>query len=157
MTSIGKKPPVFSLPDQNNNIHSLNDYVGKWLLIYFYPRDLTPGCTIESKKFEHLIPEFKKNNARVIGISKLDVKSKKKFCDKEGLTFPLLADEDLSTIRAYGVLKDKNMYGKLVKGIQRDSFLIDPSGVLVKHYEKVKPILHPDEVLEDIKKLKNAA
>ncbi len=147
---VGKKPPVFSLPDQNGDVHSLNDFVGKWLLIFFYPRDMTPGCTVEAKTFERLMPEYKKHNARVVGVSKLDVKSKKKFCDKEGLNFPLLADEDLSIAKAYEVLKDKNMYGKIVKGIRRDSFLIDPHGKLVKHYEKVKPPTHPKEALKDI-------
>lgn len=151
----GKKALAFNLNDQDEQAHTLNDYRGQWLLLYFYPKDLTPGCTIEANTFNAKRAQFSKLNCAVIGVSKDDERSKKKFCDKHGLKFPLLADKDLKLVNAYGLLKEKTMFGKKVKGIQRDSFLIDPSGTIVKHYKRVKPATHPSEVLADLKELQS--
>lgn len=146
----GKKAPEFSLPDQDGVVHRLSDAIGKWVLVYFYPKDMTPGCTIEAHTFERAMPEFQKRDILVFGISKLGVASKKKFCEKEGLHFSLLADEDQALAKAYGVLKEKNMYGKKVLGIARESFLIDAAGNVAKHYTNVKPAEHAAEVLADV-------
>lgn len=154
MSMENKKAPAFSLPDQDGVIRTLKDYAGKHVLLFFYPRDMTSGCTIEARGFQSYLPKFKKLGVEIIGISKLTSKSKKKFCDKEGLKYTLLSDEDLKIAIGYGVLKEKNMYGKKVKGIQRDSFLIGPDGKILKHYEKVVPAEHPDEVIKDVKALK---
>src|SRR3989338_10649055 len=143
MSLEGKKAPNFSLPDQNGVVHTLADYAGKWVLLYFYPKDMTPGCTIEAHTFEQMMPEFERRGVRVFGVSKLGVASKKKFCEKEGLHFSLLADEKQEVVKRYGVLKEKNLYGKKVVGIVRESFLIDPSGVVARHYQNVKPVEHP--------------
>lgn len=150
----GKKAPEFSLQDQYGVVHRLSDASGTWVLVYFYPKDMTPGCTIEAHAFEQAMPEFKKRGVHVFGVSKLGVASKKKFCEKEGLHFSLLADEDQAVAKAYGVLKEKNMYGKKVLGIARESFLIDPSGTVARHYANVKPAEHAAEVLADVDALK---
>lgn len=150
----GKKAPEFSLLDQDSVAHRLSDASGTWVLVYFYPKDMTPGCTVEAHAFEQAMPEFRKRGVHVFGISKLGVASKKKFCEKEGLHFPLLADEDQAVAKAYGVLTEKNMYGKKILGITRESFLIDAFGNIAKHYADVKPAEHAAEVLKDIDALK---
>lgn len=148
-----KKAPAFKLEDQDKKTHSLADYKGKWLLIYFYPRDLTSGCTVEAEGFRDSLKALQKLGVAILGVSCDDVKSHRKFADKLNLTFPLLADVDKKMVQAYGVWLEKSMYGKKYMGIQRDSFLIEPSGKIVKHYKKVKPKEHPDQVIEDVKKL----
>lgn len=140
----------FELPDQNGKIHTLADYAGKHLLLYFYPKDMTSGCTLEAQGFRDLSKELAAVGVQVVGVSKDDVKSHKKFEEKEGLNFTLLADEDYSLCEKYGLWVEKSMYGRKYMGIQRDSFLISPEGEVLKHYEKVKPKDHPAEVLKDV-------
>lgn len=148
--TIGKEAPQFTLNDQNGKPHKLSDYLGKKVLLYFYPKDMTSGCTLEAQGFRDLLPKFTALDVAILGISIDDEKTHKKFCDKEELTFPLLADVDKKVVQAYGVWVEKSMYGRKYLGIQRDSFLIDETGTIIKHYEKVKPIEHPAEVLADI-------
>ncbi len=149
----GKKAPAIKLLDQDQQSRSLKDYLGQYVLVYFYPKDLTPGCTTESCSFRDHLNDFKKLKVQVLGISCDDSKSHKKFADKYELNFPLLADTDKKVVESYGVWVEKSMYGKKYMGIQRDSFLIDPRGVVVKHYSKVKPQEHVAEVLEDVRAL----
>ena len=149
-----KKAPEFSLKDQNGQVHKLSDYKGKYVLLYFYPKDLTPGCTIEAKKFRDKVSELESLNIKVLGVSHDDVNLHKKFADKCSLNFPLLADTEKELTTAYGVLKEKSMFGKTFTGISRESFLIDKDGIVIKHYAKVKPSEHADEVIEDVKGLR---
>ena len=144
------KAPTFSLPDQDGNTHSLTDYAGKKVLLYFYPKDDTPGCTTEACNFRDRLNELKDHGVQVLGVSKDSVASHKKFAEKFHLNFPLLADEDGTVVEAYGVWKEKSMFGKTYMGISRKSFLIDEEGNIVKHYENVKPEEHVEEVLTDI-------
>lgn len=152
---IGKKAPDFKLPDQNGKLHKLKDYIGKYVVLYFYPKDMTSGCTVEAQSFRDKLKEFQKLGAEVIGLSKDSVKRHKKFEEKEGLNFTLLADEACEVVQKYGVWVEKSMYGKKYMGIQRDSFLIGPDGKILKHYEKVKPQEHVQEVLADIEEIVN--
>jgi peroxiredoxin Q/BCP len=149
----GKKAPTFSLPDQAGKIHSLADYAGQPVVIYFYPKDDTPGCTKESCAFQDNLPKFKKSKAAVLGMSVLDAKSKAKFAKKYDLTFPLLADEDHAVIEKYGVWQEKSMYGRKYMGIDRATFLIDKDGVVRKIWRKVKVAGHVEEVQEALKAL----
>ena len=144
------KAPDFTLLDQDGNEHSLSDYAGKKVLLYFYPKDDTPGCTTEACNFRDRLNELKDKGVQVLGVSKDSVASHKKFAEKFRLNFPLLADEETSVIKAYGVWKQKSMFGKTYMGIQRDSFLIDENGNIVKHYTKVKPTTHVDDVVADL-------
>ena len=143
----GKKAPSFSLPDQTGKTHSLADYAGQPVVIYFYPKDDTPGCTTESCAFQDNLPKFKKSKAAVLGVSVLDSKSKAKFAEKYGLKFPLLADEDHAVIDNYGAWQEKSMYGKKYMGVARTTFVIGPDGKIVRVFEKVKPEGHDQEVL----------
>lgn len=147
------KAKTFSLLDQDGNKHSLKDYAGKYVLLYFYPKDMTPGCTTEAQCFRDTLNDLKKAGVQVLGVSADSVASHKKFADAHGLNFPLLSDPDKKVIEAYGVWKHKSMYGKTFLGISRESFLIDPKGTIVKHYAKVKPKEHAAEVLADVKAL----
>jgi peroxiredoxin Q/BCP len=133
---IGKKAPAFALPDQNGKLHKLADYKGKFVVLYWYPKDDTPGCTKESCGFRDLTPEYQKLGAVVFGASMLDVKSKAKFATKHSLNFPLLADEDNKVAEAYGVWKEKSMYGKTYMGISRETFIIGPDGKIAMHWPK---------------------
>ncbi|HBB38519.1 MAG: Antioxidant, AhpC/TSA family [Candidatus Magasanikbacteria bacterium GW2011_GWD2_43_18] len=142
--------PPFSLPDQNGKMQSLTDYSGKKVLLYFYPKDDTPGCTTEACNFRDRLNELKDHGVQVLGVSKDTIASHKKFSEKFDLNFPLLSDENGTLVKAYGVWKEKSMYGKTYMGISRESFLIDEEGNLVKHYEKVKPEEHVEEVLRDV-------
>lgn len=151
--TTGANAPAFNLQDQNGDWHTLEEYRGQWLAVYFYPRDDTPGCTTEACNFRDNIYAFKAIGAAVVGISVDDVESHKEFSDKYKLPFTILADEDSSTAKAYGVLRDY----KLVKLASRQSFLIDPEGKIAKHYEKVDPDTHTDEVLTDIKAFMEAS
>lgn len=150
MSLINKKAPAFRLLDQDGAEHSLKDYLGKKVLLYFYPKDDTPGCTTEACSFRDRLNELKKHGVQVLGISCDDVKSHKKFADKFQLNFPLLADTEKKMVNKYGVWVEKSMYGKKYMGIQRDSFLIDETGKIVKHYKKVKPAEHVDEIMKDL-------
>ena len=145
------KAPDFSLPDQDGVIHTLADYVGKWVLLYFYPKDDTPGCTKEANAIREVWPDFAKLNATVFGVSADSVKSHKKFVEKYKLPFTLLSDESKDMITAYGVWGRKKFMGKEYDGIFRTSFLIAPDGTIAKVYENVKPEIHASEVLADIK------
>lgn len=155
MSLLNQKAPCFSLPDQNSKIHNLTDYKGKYVLLYFYPKALTPGCTTESCHFRDLLKELEKENVAVLGMSADPVKKLKKFEEKEKLNFPLLSDEEKVTLEAYNVWKKKKFMGREYMGIMRESFLIDSEGKVVKHYEKVKPKEHALNVLEDVKKIGN--
>jgi len=145
----GSDAPAFKLQDQNGEWHTLEDYKGQWLAIYFYPKDDTPGCTTEACNFRDNIYAFKAIDAAVVGISVDDVESHKKFSDKYKLPFTILADEDSEAARAYGVLRDY----KLLKLASRQSFLVDPEGKVARHYSDVDPDTHTEEVLTDIKTL----
>jgi peroxiredoxin Q/BCP len=143
---VGSTAPGFNLQDQNGEWHTLEDYSGTWLAIYFYPKDDTPGCTTEACNFRDNIYAFKAIGAAVVGISVDDVDSHKEFATKYKLPFILLADDEGETAEAYGVLRD----WKLVRIASRQSFLINPQGVIVKHYEDVDPETHTQQVLDDL-------
>jgi thioredoxin-dependent peroxiredoxin len=149
----GKKAPAFSLPDQAGKTHSLSDYAGRPVVLYFYPKDDTPGCTTESCAFQDNLPRFKKSKAAVLGMSVLDSKSKAKFADKYGLEFPLLADPDHAVIEKYGVWQEKSMYGKKYMGVARTTYLIGPDGKVVKRWDGVKVDGHAEEVLAAVEAL----
>ncbi len=151
MIIINSKAPAFKLPDQNNKVHTLKEYAGKWVLIYFYPKDDTPGCTKEACAIRDTFPAFGKLKAKVFGVSADTVESHKKFAKEYKLPFSLLADTKRTMIEKYGVWQEKNMMGKKFMGIVRSSFLISPEGKNVKIYEKVKPETHAEEVLADLK------
>lgn len=147
---IGDNAPAFTLPDHTGQLHNLADYAGQWVLIYFYPKDDTPGCTTEACSLRDNLPKFAGLNAQVIGISADSVKSHAKFVKKYGLPFTLLADEDKKVCMAYDVWGEKKFMGRTFMGIKRNSFLIDPSGKVAKIYENVKPAEHAAQVLADI-------
>ncbi len=151
MINIGDKAPDFTLPDQNGKTHSLKDEAGKWVLIYFYPKDDTPGCTVEACQLRDNFPAFKKLGVTVFGVSIDPIKKHAKFADKYNLPFTLLADEEKTMVTAYGVWGKKKFMGREYMGIKRWSFLIDPNGKIAKIYEDVKPKLHAEEVLIDLK------
>lgn len=145
----GKAAPEFKLQDQNGDWHALEDYRGQWLALYFYPKDDTPGCTTEACNFRDNIYAYKAIGAAIVGVSLDDVDSHAEFASKYKLPFTILADTDTSVSKAYNVLRDY----KLIKIASRQSFLINPEGVIVKHYAKVDPDKHSEEVLSDLKKL----
>ncbi|MBI3956529.1 MAG: thioredoxin-dependent thiol peroxidase [Candidatus Kerfeldbacteria bacterium] len=149
----GTKAPAFSLPDQHSKLHTLTGYRGQWVLLYFYPKDMTPGCTVEACTIRDMYADFKKQRCVVLGVSTDPVARHKKFADKEELPFTLLADETKKAVKAYGVWGEKKFLGKTYLGTRRTSFLIDPNGTVAKVYEKVKPALHAREVLDDLSEL----
>ncbi|MGI9262652.1 MAG: peroxiredoxin [Woeseiaceae bacterium] len=144
--SAGEAAPDFELVDQNGTMHSIEDYRGKWVALYFYPKDNTPGCTTEACEFRDNIFAFKSANCEIIGVSLDDAESHKGFAEKHGLPFPLLADTEGTTADAYGV--KSRIFGMTLA--KRQTFLIDPDGNIAKHYEKVDPDSHSAEVLEDL-------
>lgn len=146
----GQLAPDFELPDQDGKIHKLSDYKGRWVLIYFYPKDNTPGCTKEACQMRDNFAEFEKLNTQVFGISVDPVKSHEKFAKKFNLPFPLLSDEEKKIVKIYGVWAKKKFLGKEFIGTKRSSFLINPQGKIEKIYEKVKPDLHAKEALRDL-------
>lgn len=149
-----KKAPDFNLTDQNGEKHSLKDYAGKWVVLYFYPKDDTPGCTTEACNFRderEAIAEF--GNAVVIGISKDSIKAHKKFADKYNLNFTLLSDESHEVIEAYGAWKLKKFMGREYMGIERSTVIINPTGDIAKQYPKVDPKKHALEIINDLKEL----
>lgn len=154
LPKVGTRAPDFTLPDQDEKKHTLSGYQGKWILVYFYPKDDTPGCTKEACAIRDADPDFSKLKTVVLGISADSVKSHKKFEEKYGLTFPLLADEDKKVIKKYGVWGKKKFMGREYMGIKRTSFLIAPDGKIAKVYENVKPDAHASEVLADLKELR---
>lgn len=147
---VGQKAPDFTLPDQNNKEHRLKDYRGQWILLYFYPRDDTPGCTKEACGIRDSFAEFKKKNVAVLGISTDSVTSHKKFAQKYGLPFTLLSDENKEVVKKYGVWALKKFMGREYFGTLRTSFLIDPKGTIAKVYKNVKPEIHAGQVLIDL-------
>ena len=149
--TVGSPAPQFTLTDQNGTTHTLSDYKGKWVLMYFYPKDNTPGCTKQACAIRDEFPEFKKMNCVVFGISTDGEKSHKKFEEKFQLPFTLLADTEKEVAKAYGVWAPKKFMGREFLGTLRTSFLINPEGNIVKVYEKVKPELHAAEVLHDLR------
>ena len=150
LLKVGDPAPAFTLPDQEGKEHSLSEYKGSWVLVYFYPRDDTPGCTTEACGLRDQFPKFGKLKAQVFGVSADSVASHKKFAQKFKLPFPLLADPEKKMIQAYGAWGEKKFIGKTYMGIHRMSFLIDPRGKIAKVYEKVKPELHAQEILADL-------
>lgn len=153
MERTAKKAPDFKLPDQNGTIRSLADYAGKWILLYFYPKDDTPGCTKEACGFRDISAGYAKENIIVIGISKDSVASHKKFAEKYHLTFPLLSDESKEVIKAYGAWGAKKFMGRVFDGVKRISFLIGPDQTIKKEYSQVDVFTHAKEILQDTKSL----
>lgn len=151
MIKIGTKAKDFKLPDQNGKVHSLKEYLGSWVLLYFYPKDDTPGCTKEACSIRDDFHNFKKLKCNVLAVSGDTVKSHKKFEEKYDLPFPILADVEREVLTKYEALGEKSMYGKKFIGILRKSYLIDPAGKIKKIYPKVNPETHAEEVLKDLK------
>lgn len=150
MLSIGTKAPAFTLPDQNGVPRSLSDYRGSKVVLYFYPKDMTPGCTKQACGFAELYPQFQEKGAVVLGVSRDSVASHKRFEEKYGLPFPLLSDPDRAVIEAYGVWQEKKNYGKVTMGIVRTTYLIDEEGVIVKACGAVKAAENPGKMLQEI-------
>ncbi|MFA5107358.1 MAG: thioredoxin-dependent thiol peroxidase [Patescibacteria group bacterium] len=152
MTSltIGTLAPDFTLPDQNGASHTLSQYRGHWVVLYFYPKDMTPGCTTEACTFRDNFDALQKVNAVVLGVSTDSVSSHQRFANKHALPFPLLADVEKTVVKLYTVWGAKKFLGRELFGTKRVSFLIRPDGRIAKIYEQVKPQSHPDEVLYDI-------
>ncbi|MDO4192707.1 MAG: thioredoxin-dependent thiol peroxidase [Erysipelotrichaceae bacterium] len=150
MLETGTKAPAFTLPDQNGVQHSLEEYRGRKVILYFYPKDNTAGCTKEACSFADRYPQITEKGAVVLGISKDPVSSHKKFEEKYSLPFTLLSDPEAEVIRAYDVWKEKSMYGRKYMGIERSTYLIDENGVIQKAYQKVKPADHAENILQDI-------
>ncbi len=147
MLEIGTPAPDFTLPDQNGTPHSLSEYRGKRVVLYFYPKDMTSGCTKQARAFGELYPQFREKGAVVLGVSKDTVASHKRFEEQYGLPFTLLSDPDRQVIRAYDVLKEKKNYGKVTLGVVRTTYLIDEEGVIVRALDKVKAAENPAEML----------
>ena len=147
MLPTGIQAPSFALPDQNGRTHALEEYRGQKVVLYFYPKDNTPGCTKQACAFGELYPQFTEKGAVVLGVSKDSVASHKKFAEKYGLPFPLLSDEGLEAIRAYDVWQEKNMYGKKTMGVVRTTYLIDENGVIVRAFSRVKAEENPQQML----------
>jgi peroxiredoxin Q/BCP len=149
----GKKAPAFSLKDQDGKTHSLKDYAGRPLVLYFYPKDDTPGCTTEACSFRDALPDFSKVKATVLGVSVLGTDSKAKFAKKHGLNFPLLADEDHAVADKYGAWQERSMYGRKYMGVARITYLIDADGKVAKRWDKVSVGSHADDVLAALKSI----
>ena len=150
MLTEGSNAPQFTLDDQDGKPVSLSDYKGKKVLLWFYPKASTPGCTIEGKQFRDEFKNFQEKNTIILGMSADSVKSQKNFCSKQEFQFTLLSDPEKTTIRDYEAIGLKKMYGREYEGIFRISYLIDENGLIEKAYEKVKPKEHAKEVLEDL-------
>ena len=150
MLEIGTKAPAFTLPDQNGEMRSLADYLGQKVVLYFYPKDMTAGCTKQASAFGELYPQFREKGAVVLGVSKDSVASHKKFEEKYGLPFILLSDPEKEVIQAYDVWKEKKNYGKVTMGVVRTTYLIDESGIIVKAFGKVKAAENPAQMLGEL-------
>ena len=147
MLEIGTKAPAFNLPDQNGKMHTLEEYKGKKVILYFYPKDNTAGCTKQACGYSERYPQFLEKGVEVIGISKDSVASHKKFEEKQGLKFTILADPELQAIEAYDVWKEKKNYGKVYMGVVRTTYLIDENGIIIKANDKVKAATDPETML----------
>jgi thioredoxin-dependent peroxiredoxin len=149
----GRKAPPFALSDQHGQTHRLSDYAGRPVILYFYPKDDTPGCTKQACGFRDTLPRFKPSKAVVLGVSILNEASKAKFAEKYGLTFPLLADPDHEVADRYGVWQKRSMYGRSFMGVARTTYLIDGEGKVAKRWDKVKVDRHAEEVLKAVNEL----
>ena len=152
LVAVGHPAPEFELPDQAGQLHSLEDYRDQWVVLYFYPKNGTPGCTTEACEFRDNIFAFREMNAQILGVSMDDIESHQRFAEKHGLPFPLLADTDGDAAEAYGV--KTRMLG--IRVAKRQTFVISPDGTLAKHYEKVDPDSHSEQVLADLKALQGS-
>ena len=150
MLSIGTTAPGFVLLDQNGEARRLSDYRGQKVILYFYPKDMTSGCTKQACSFRDLMPQFREKRAVVLGVSRDSVASHKKFEATHGLPFPLLSDPDLTVIQAYDVWKEKKNYGKVTMGVVRTTYLIDENGIIVKAFDKVKAADNPSQMLAEL-------
>ena len=150
MLEIGTKAPEFSLPDQNGVIHNLSDYLGKKVILYFYPKDMTAGCTSQACSFGNLYPQFREKGAVILGVSADSVESHKKFEEKHGLPFTLLSDPQKAVIQAYDVWKEKKMFGKPAMGVVRSTYLIDENGIIIKAFDKVKAAENANQMLKEL-------
>lgn len=148
MLEIGTKAPDFELQDQNGKMHKLSDYIGKKVILYFYPKDNTSGCTKQACGFSERMPLFSEKGAVVLGISKDSVASHKKFEENYGLKFTILSDPDKTVIQAYDVWKEKKLYGKVSMGVVRTTYLIDENGIITNAFDKVKAAENPEQMLE---------
>ena len=150
MLKVGEKAPLFTVPDQSGNPVSLSDFAGKKVVLYFYPKDNTPGCTRQACAFAAAYEGFKAKDVVVIGISKDSVASHVKFAEKYNLPFILLSDPELEAIKAYGVWQEKKLYGKVSMGVVRTTFIISPDGIIEKIMPKVKPDTNAAEILAEL-------
>ena len=148
MLEIGTKAPDFELPDQNGKLHRLSDYLGQKVILYFYPKDNTPGCSKQACGFSERNPQFREKGAVVLGVSKDSVASHKKFEQNYGLGFTLLSDPEFEVIKAYGVWQEKKNYGKVTMGVVRTTYLIDENGIIVKAMGGVKAADNPQQMLD---------
>lgn len=148
MLEVGTQAPDFTLPDQDGIERSLSDYRGQKVVLYFYPRDMTAGCTKQACAFSDLYPQFQERGAVVLGVSKDTVASHKRFEEKYGLPFTLLSDTQKEVLQAYDVWKEKKLYGKVSMGVIRSTYLIDENGIIVKAFGKVKAADNPQQMLE---------
>lgn len=150
MLKVGTKAPDFELPDQNGKVHSLKDYRGKKVILYFYPKDNTPGCTKQACGFSDRYPQIQEKGAVVLGVSKDSIASHKRFEEKHGLKFTLLSDTERKVIEAYDVWKEKKNYGKISMGVVRTTYLIDEDGMILKANDKVKAADDPEKMLGEL-------
>lgn len=148
MLDTGDRIPDLSLALSSGESRQLSDYAGQWLVLYFYPKDSTPGCTTEGLDFNALLPKFAKLGAAVLGVSRDSVKSHQNFCAKQGFTFDLVSDADEVLCNAFGVIREKSLYGRKVMGVERSTFLIDPAGVIAQSWRPVKVAGHAQVVLD---------
>ncbi|MCO7223000.1 thioredoxin-dependent thiol peroxidase [Pleionea sp. CnH1-48] len=153
LPEVGKKAPNFKLPATGDQTLALKDFKGQHLVIYFYPKDATPGCTTEGQNFRDLMAEFEAENCAILGVSRESIKSHERFKEKQSFPFDLLSDEDEVMCRAYDVIKLKKLYGKEYMGIERSTFLIDDKGKLRQEWRKVRVKGHVDEVLAAVQEL----
>ncbi len=153
---VGQEAPDFKLPDQANHTHQLKDYRGRWVVLYFYPKDNTPGCTNESCQFRDLYPRLERHNAVVLGISPDSAESHDRFAAKLGLPFHLLADVGSKVCEAYGLWQQKSMFGRKYMGVVRTTFLIDPQGRIAERWDKVKVTGHGQAVLAKLAELRQS-
>ena len=150
MLLIGTKAPDFTLPDQDGKMHSLSEYRGQRVILYFYPKDNTAGCTKQACNFGELMPQFREKGAVILGVSKDSVASHKRFQEKYGLPFTLLSDTEKTVIESYDVWKEKKNYGKVSMGVVRTTYLIDENGVIIKAFGNVKAAENPGQMLNEL-------